>query len=95
MVKDGWNQQKDSGNNLDWLVWKTLNRLRVGVGRTKENMRKWGYGEQDITCICGQEQTTSHLLVCPRGPSPCTQDDLMISNKKAVNTAIYWTKEKI
>jgi len=84
-----------SGNNLDWPVWKTLNRLRVGVGQTKENMRKWGYGEQDITCICGQEQTTSHLLVCPRGPSPCTQEDLMISNKKAVNTAIYWTKEKI
>ena len=35
------------GNNLDWPVWNTLNRLRVGVGRTKENMRKWGYGEQD------------------------------------------------
>lgn len=31
------------GNNLDWPVWKTLNKLRVGVGRTKENMRKWGY----------------------------------------------------
>jgi hypothetical protein len=28
------------GNNLEWPVWKTLNRLRVGVGRTKENMRK-------------------------------------------------------
>jgi len=83
------------GNNLDWPVWKTLNRLRVGVGRTKENMRKWGYGEQDITCICGQDQTTSHLLVCPRGPSPCTQEDLMIGNKKTVNTAIYWTKENI
>jgi len=26
-----------------------LNRLRVGVGWTKENMRKWGYGDQDIT----------------------------------------------
>ncbi|KAE9524319.1 hypothetical protein AGLY_015358 [Aphis glycines] len=83
------------GNNLDWPVWKTLDRLRVGVGRTKENMRKWGYGEQDITCICGQDQTTSHLLVCPRGSSPCTQEDLMIGNKKAINTAIYWTKEKI
>jgi hypothetical protein len=82
-------------NNLEWLVWKTLNRLHVGVGRTKENMRKWGYGDQDINCICGQEQKTLHLLVCPRGPSPCTQEDLMISNKKAINTAIYWTKEKI
>lgn len=83
------------GNNLDWSVWKTLNRLRVGVGRTKENMRKWGHGDQDITCICGQEQITSHLLVCPRGPSLCTQEDLMISNQKAVNIAVYWTKENI
>lgn len=33
-------------------------------------MRKWGYGDQDITCICGQEQAMSHLLVCPQVPSP-------------------------
>jgi hypothetical protein len=60
------------GNNLKWPVWKTPNRLCVGVGQTKENMRKWGYGDQDINCICGQEQTMSHLLVCPGGPSPYT-----------------------
>jgi len=50
--------------------WRTLNRLRVAVGRSKENMRKWGYGDQNITGKCGEEQTMSHLLVCPAGPIP-------------------------
>lgn len=61
-------------------------------------MRKWGYGHQDITCICGLEQTTSHLLVCSRGPSPCTQEDLIIRNKKAYTASVQpytGQKEKI
>jgi hypothetical protein len=45
-------------------------------------MRKWGYRDQDINCICGQEQTTSHLLVCPRGPSPCTEETRGTYNKQ-------------
>lgn len=58
-------------------------------------MRKWRYGDQDIICICGQKQTMLHLLVCPSGPSPCTQEGLMMSNQKAKNVAQYWARENI
>lgn len=52
---------------VEWPIRRTLNRLRIGVGRSKENMQKWGYGDQNITCICGQGQTMSYLLVCSVG----------------------------
>lgn len=59
---------------------KTLNRLHVGVGQSKENMRKWGHRDQSITYKCRHEEIMSCLLVYPLGPSPCTEEDLMMSN---------------
>jgi len=29
-----------AGHDLDWSTWRTFNRLRVGVGRSKDNLRK-------------------------------------------------------
>lgn len=29
-------------NYLEWPIWKTINKLRVEVGRPKENQAKWG-----------------------------------------------------
>jgi len=31
-----------AGNQLEWPVWRTLNRMRTGVGCTKDNLKKWG-----------------------------------------------------
>ena len=31
-----------AGSGEDWLCWRALNRLRIGVGRAKTVMR-WGY----------------------------------------------------
>jgi len=43
-------------------MWKTLNRLRSGVGRRRSYMARCGYAS-DIMCECGQsEQTVQHVL---------------------------------
>ena len=48
----------------DWLCWRSLNRLRTGVGRAKIVMRRWGYLDdaQSVDCDCGEPQTMAHLL---------------------------------
>jgi len=72
------------------------NGLRVGVGRTKDNLLEWGYlNNQDASCHCGTTQTMAHLLVCPLAPGPCTQEDLTTANQKAMDVAQYWANENI
>ena len=54
-------------HELQWKEWQCLNRLRSGVGKTKELMLKWGYfpPNTNITCNCGlHPQTMDHLLTC-------------------------------
>ena len=57
-----------AGSGEDWLCWRTLNRLRTGVGRAKTVMRRWGYLDdaQSVDCDCGEPQTMPHLLFCRR-----------------------------
>lgn len=44
-----------AGNNLEWSVWSTINRLRVGVGWSKENQVKLGFISDEYTSYdCGQ-----------------------------------------
>jgi len=51
--------------NQAWIIWKTLNRLRTGVAKTKANMMKWRYQKKpDILCECGEDQSDDHLLQC-------------------------------
>ncbi|RZF45416.1 hypothetical protein LSTR_LSTR002859 [Laodelphax striatellus] len=32
-----------AGHNLDYTVWRTLNRMRSGVSRCKSNLLKWAF----------------------------------------------------
>ncbi|KAL4092417.1 hypothetical protein QTP88_026918 [Uroleucon formosanum] len=95
----GWIEPAEhlpSGHELQWHVWKTLNQLRVGVGRSKDNMLKWGYlNDQETSCHCGTIQTMAHLLVCPLAPGLCTLEDLTNANQKAMDVAQYWANENI
>ncbi|VVC33049.1 Hypothetical protein CINCED_3A024313 [Cinara cedri] len=68
-----------AGYNVDW---RTLNRLRTGVGRSKDNLKKWGVIQRDTKCDCGDEHTVSHLLICPDCPTTCTTSDLLTVTKK-------------
>jgi hypothetical protein len=37
--------------------------MRVGLGRSKDNMFKWGYlNDSDTKCKCDQEQTMANLF---------------------------------
>ena len=72
------------GSDASWPTWKTLNRLRSGVGRTKANLIKWGYRTGDPSCNCGTEtRTMEHLLQCPLLKTPFSRDDLSIFNDTA------------
>lgn len=83
-------QEKISkGENLPYPTWKTINRLRTGVGRCKLNMLKWKLSEDD-KCECGSIQTMQHLLVCPKLPTKCNSQDLLEANNQAVEVARYW-----
>ena len=67
------------GSNAPWPTWKTLNRFRSSVGRTKANLIKWEYHTGDPSCNCGTEiQTMEHQLQCPLLKTPCYRDDLSI-----------------
>ena len=79
------------GSKAPWQTWKTLNRLRFGVGRTKANSIKWGYHTGDPSCNCGTKtQTIEHLLQCPLLKTPCSGDDLSIFNDTAQKCVKLW-----
>ena len=79
------------GSNAPWPTWKTLNRLRSGVGRTRENLIKWGYHTGNPSCNSGTEtQTMEHLLQCPLLKAPCSRDDLSTFNDTAKNCVKLW-----
>ena len=54
-----------AGTENPWTTRKALNRLRTQVGRSRVNMLKWGFSNEQETCDCGIRQTMQHLLVCP------------------------------
>ena len=80
------------GADSGWTEWKTLNRLRTGVGRCKVNLCKWGYQKDgDNTCDCGTvPQTMEHLLCCPLLEQKCTSDDLVGYNENAKKCVQLW-----
>ena len=79
------------GFSETWPVWKSLNRLRTGVGRCRSNMVKWGYQEGPDSCGCGQTQTMQHLLVCPQLSRSTTPDDLASANHTGLQCAKHWS----
>ena len=80
-----------SGASEAWPFWSCCNRLRSAVGRCRTNLTKWGYSENDDTsCLCGEEQTMQHLLVCELLPEPCTQEDLAALTPCAMQCIKHW-----
>lgn len=63
------------GANLQYPVWRSLNRLRVGVPRCKSNLKKGGIlsTSADTSCNCWADEDASHLLVCPLLDNRCTR----------------------
>ena len=85
-------EQLAPGHKSEWKLWKSLNRLCTGMGRSKTNMSKWGYADTaDTACECGtSEQTMQHLLRCPLLENECSLEDLATANEKALHCARAW-----
>ncbi|VVC28130.1 Hypothetical protein CINCED_3A003757 [Cinara cedri] len=79
----------------EWNTWKALNRLRVGVARTKKNLCKWGYNTETVDYECGSEQTEQHILVCPLNSVSCTPEDLAKATDAAIQVANQWSRKEI
>lgn len=83
------------GRNLKYGLWKTLNRLRVEVGRTKKNLVRWKIGET-VECECGDVQDDQHLLQCVMTNTKCERDDLFKEpNDEVIKLIQYWLKRGI
>ena len=81
-----------AGSDQPWLCWRSLNRLRTGIGRAKITMRRWGYidNTQSVNCDCGEPQTMAHLLCCRLLDEPCSPEDLTIVTERATACASMW-----
>ena len=44
-----------TGSSETWPTWLSLNRLRTGYGRCRVLMQRWGLGDEQTACECGQE----------------------------------------
>ena len=83
-------EQLPAGAENPWTTWKALNRLRTQVGRSRVNMLKWGFSNEEETCDCGIRQTMQHLLVCPMMDTACSPQDLTTANDIAIDCARHW-----
>ena len=45
-----------AGAENPWTTWKALNRLRTQVDRSRVNMLKSGFSNEQETCDCGIHQ---------------------------------------
>ena len=86
-----------AGSGEDWLCWRSLNRLRTGVGRAKTVMRRWGYLDDahSVDCDCGEPHTMAHLLSCRLPDEACTADDLARVTERANACARKWEKNGV
>ena len=81
-----------AGSGEDWLCWRSLNRLRTGVGRAKTVMRRWDYFDDapSADCDCGEPHTMAHLLSCRLLDEACTADNLATVTERAKACARKW-----
>ena len=87
------NESLPPGSQLEWKMWRCLNRLRSGVARTKTELKKWGFAETStsVVCKCGEENDTiKHRLTCSLLDEPCSIADLCDFNERARRCVELW-----
>ncbi|XP_047992992.1 uncharacterized protein LOC125231576 [Leguminivora glycinivorella] len=65
-------------------IWVTINRIRTGVGRSNENLYRWGISPSPA-CDCGEPiQTIAHITEeCPERRFPGNMQDLLAITPEA------------
>ena len=81
-----------AGSGQTWICWRSLNRLRTGIGLAKTTMRRWGYidNTQSVNCDYGEPPTTAHLLCYRLLDEHCSPEDLTIATERATVCARVW-----
>ena len=64
--------------------------MHTQVGRSRVNVLKWGFSNEQERCDCGIRQTMQHLLVCPMMDTACSPQDLTTANGIAIGCAKHW-----
>ena len=84
------NEELPRGTNLQRKDWVTLNRGRAKVGRTGDNLKRWGL-KPNSECSCGHpSQTIEHIIEsCELGPR-ITDTDLLECNDAALEWIQSW-----
>ena len=78
------------GKDLPRRDWVTLNRTRAKVGKTGDNLVKWGLKNR-ADCPCGEpNQTMAHILQDCCLSSPCTDNDLKLAYDIARKWLSVW-----
>jgi len=87
------NESLPPGHNEALPVWHTLNRPTTGIGRMKDNQKKWGLLEStDTLCLCGEEQKMQHIITCTACPYTCTPEDIQKGTSQGINMARIWAE---
>ena len=85
------NEGIPTGHGLSRKDWVTLNRARAKLGKTGDNLLKWGLTNSSV-CTCGEElQTINHILRECTDSIPCTDEDLRLSNDAALRWLERWS----
>ena len=82
----------DSGASGARFERKCINRLRTKMDRSKHNMKKWKYIEDDDT-MCERkeaEQTMDHLLECPLLQQAYSLADRIVNDDTAKDCVKQW-----
>ena len=84
-------EELPNGTELQRKEWVALNRARANVGRTADNLKKWGLSATSM-CSCGcPDQTMQHILEeCLDGPK-CTEQDLRFCSTDALEWIRCWS----
>lgn len=51
-------------------------------------MVKFGFGDEDGACECGEQQTDVYLLPCTMSSAQCTKNDLTVTNINALEVLL-------
>lgn len=79
-------------HNLPSQTWKSLNRLRTLVSRSKESIHGWGYGSENA-CLCAISPQTMADLLSLRVPTlvcTCTREDVYMATANVVSVPNFW-----
>ena len=81
-----------AGAENPWTTWKALNRLLTQVGRSRLNMLKWGFSNEQETYDCGIRQTMYNVSPTglPMMDTACSPQDLTTANGIAIGCAKHW-----